>query len=119
MSTSIAEIAVTGVTIAMTGFSGIAAILHFKPILEPMTAMGVPESWLIFPIGIPKTAGAVGLLLGLLGVPLIGPVAAIGIVLYFVCALGFHVRERAYTPQFVLAIVFVGLGIATLTLQLT
>ncbi|MEU4344635.1 hypothetical protein AB0H00_25795 [Nocardia sp. NPDC023852] len=61
---------------SMTGFSGLAAILHFEPILQPMTARGMPESWLIFPIGIRKTA------------------------------------------EFFLAIGFVGLGIATLTLQL-
>jgi hypothetical protein len=46
-------------------------MLHFKPIIPPMLRAGVPESWLTFPIGALKTAGAVGLLLGLFGVPLI------------------------------------------------
>jgi hypothetical protein len=48
--------------IAANTFSGVAAL----------TRAGVPESWLTFPIGTLKTAGAVGLLLGLIGVPLIG-----------------------------------------------
>ncbi len=43
-----------------------------------MVKAGVPESWLTFPIGTLKAAGAVGLLLGLIGVPRIGTAAAIG-----------------------------------------
>jgi hypothetical protein len=48
------------VTIAANAFSGIAAILHFKPILPGMARAGVPETWLAFPIGTLKTAGAAG-----------------------------------------------------------
>jgi hypothetical protein len=118
MSMSTAEVVVTGVTGVLTLFSGVAAMLHFKPILEPMEAMGIPKSWLVFPIGIPKTAGGLGLLIGMLGVAVIGPAAAIGIIVYFLCAVGFHVQKSAYTPQFYLAGVYVGLGVATLALQL-
>ena len=56
-----AYVIVTIVTIAANAFSGIAAILHFKPILPGMARAGVPESWLTFPIGTLKTAGAAGL----------------------------------------------------------
>ena len=56
---------VTIVAIAANTFSGVAAIVHFKPILPGMARAGVPESWLTFPIGTLKTAGAAGLLLGL------------------------------------------------------
>src|ERR687887_1033333 len=96
-----AYVAVTLVAIAANAFSGIAAILHFKPILPGMVRAGVPVSWLTFPIGTLKTAGAVGLLLGLIGVPLIGIAAAIGLILFFVCALYTHVRASDYSPQFV------------------
>jgi hypothetical protein len=94
---------VTILTIAANVFSGIAAILHFKPILPGMARAGVPESWLTFPIGTLKTAGAAGLLLGLIGVPLIGTAAAIGLILFFVCAIYTHVRAGDYSPQFGLA----------------
>src|ERR1700726_4464240 len=96
----VAYVIVTIVAIAANAFSGIAAILHFKPILPGMVKAGVPESWLTFPIGTLKTAGALGLLLGLIGVPLIGTAAAIGLSLFFVCALYTHVRASDYSAQF-------------------
>jgi hypothetical protein len=96
----------------------VAAILHLKAILPGMARAGVPESWLTFPIGILKVAGALGLLLGLAGVPLIGTAAAIGLVLYFVCAIYTHVRASDYSPQFGLANGFVLLATAVLVLEL-
>ena len=53
-----AYVIVTIVAIAANTFSGVAAIVHFKPILPGMARAGVPESWLTFPIGTLKTAGA-------------------------------------------------------------
>jgi hypothetical protein len=41
-----AYVIVTIVAIAANAFSGIAAILHVKPILPGMARAGVPESWL-------------------------------------------------------------------------
>ena len=111
-----AYVAVTLVTIAATALSGVGAILHLKPILPGMARAGVPESWLTFPIGTLKVAGALGLLLGLAGVPLIGTAAAIGLVLYFVCAIYTHVRAGDYSPQFGLANGFVLLATAVLVL---
>jgi hypothetical protein len=109
---------VASVAVVACGFSGIAAILHFKTILPGMVKAGVPESWLVFPIGTLKTAGAAGLLLGLLGVPLIGTAAAIGLVLFFVCALYTHIRAHDYSPQFGLANGFLLLNVTTLVLGL-
>ena len=105
--------------IAANGFSGVAALLHMKAILPGMVKAGVPESWLTFPIGTLKMAGAVGLLIGLLGVPLIGSAAAIGLILFFVCAIYTHIRARDFTPQFGLANGFLLLNIATLVLGLS
>jgi DoxX-like protein len=113
-----AYVIVTLLAVAANGFSGIAAIAHFKPILPGMARAGVPESWLTFPIGTLKTAGAVGLLLGLIGVPLIGAAAAIGLVLYFVCAVYTHLRAGDYSQQFGLAIGFLLLAVGALTLVL-
>jgi len=83
-----------------------------------MARTGVPESWLTFPIGTLKTAGAAGLLLGLVAVPQIGLAAAIGLILYFVCAIYTHIRAGDYSAQFGLANGYLALAVAALTLQL-
>jgi hypothetical protein len=103
--------------IAANGFSGIAALLHFKPIMPGMAKAGVPVSWLTFPIGTLKTLGALGLAAGLAFRPL-GISAAIGLVLFFVCAIYTHIRASDYGPQFGLAIGFLGLNVAALALSL-
>jgi DoxX-like family len=113
-----AFVVVTLLAIAADAFSGIAALVHFKPIIPGMLKAGVPESWLTFPIGTLKTAGAIGLLLGLIGVPLIGTAAAIGLVLFFVCAIYTHLLARDYSPQFGLAIGFLLLNMSALVLVL-
>lgn len=114
---STAYIAVTSVAIAADGFSGIAALLHLKPILPGMAKAGVPISWLTFPIGTLKTAGALGLAAGLAFRPL-GVAAAIGLVLFFVCAIYTHIRANDYGPQFYLANGFLALNTAALVLAL-
>ncbi|MBF6334184.1 DoxX family protein [Nocardia transvalensis] len=57
--------------------------------------VGVPPSW-IPPLAVLKSAGAVGLLLGLLGARPIGIAAAAGLVLFFLGALIAHVRARVF-----------------------
>jgi hypothetical protein len=118
----IAYLTVAIVTIAANTFSGFAAMTRAKPIMKTLGPAlknaGIPESWLFFPIGLPKAAGAAGILLGLLGVPLVGTAAAIGLVLYFVCALYTHIRVSDYSTTFALANFFLALAVATLTLDL-
>ncbi len=113
-----AYVVTASLAVAATGFSGVAALVHFKPILPGMAKAGVPVSWLTFPIGALKTAGAVGLLLGLIGLPLVGTAAAIGLVLFFVCAIYTHVRAADYSAQFGLANGFLALTVAALVLGL-
>jgi hypothetical protein len=114
---STAELAVTLVAIAANGFSGIAALLHLAPIMAGMAKAGVPVSWLTFPIGTLKTLGALGLAAGLVFRPL-SVSAAIGLVLFFVCAVYTHIRAGDFGAQFGLAIGFLGLNVATLALAL-
>jgi hypothetical protein len=114
----IAYVVITLLAIVANVFSGVAAILHFKPILPGMASAGVPESWLTFPIGTLKTAGAAGLLVGLIGLPVIGTAAAIGLILFFVCAIYTHVRASDYSVQFGLAIGYLLLVVAALALVL-
>ena len=111
-------VVVTLLAIAATAFSGIAALVHWKQVPPGMAKAGVPESWLTT-LGVLKTAGAIGLLLGLFGVPLIGTAAAIGLILFFVGAIITHMRARDYSQQFGLAIGFLLLAVATLVLSLT
>lgn len=113
-----AALAVTLLAVAANAFSGIAALAHLRPILPGMARAGVPESWLTFPIGTLKTAGAAGLLLGLLGLPLVGTAAATGLVLFFVCAVYTHLLAGDHSPQLGLAVGFLGLAVAALLLGL-
>jgi hypothetical protein len=57
--------------------------------------VGVPSFWLPT-LGMLKVAGAVGLLLGLLGVQYIGVAAAVGLVLFFLGAIGVHLRAHEH-----------------------
>ncbi|WP_216209668.1 DoxX family protein [Amycolatopsis aidingensis] len=112
-----AYLIVTILAIAANAFSGIVALTRFKPILPRMAAVGVPESWLVFPIGTLKTAGALGLLAGLLGMPLVGIAAAIGLVLFWVCAVHTHLLAGDDSPRsFVPGGLFLSLAVGSLTL---
>ncbi len=120
---STAYLVVTLIAIGANAFSGLAAITRFRPIMKvlvpAMETAGVPRSWLVFPIGTLKTAGAVGLTIGLLGVPLIGAAAAIGLILFFVCAAYTHVRVGDYSQTFFGAVTFfLPLAVASLALGL-
>lgn len=116
---STAYVVVALLAIAANATSGILALIHFRLVLPSMAKAGVPESWLTFPIGALKTAGAVGLLLGLVGVPSIGTAAAIGLVLFWVCAAYTHLLARDYSwTLFFGAGFFLPLAVATLVLGL-
>jgi hypothetical protein len=101
---------------AACGLSGIAAILRFAPILPGMAAADVPESWLVFPIGTLKAAGALGVLIGVFALPALGTIAAFGLVMFFTCAIYTHVRARDYSTQFGLACGFFALCLADVLL---
>jgi hypothetical protein len=103
--------------IAINGISGIAALAHFSPIMPGMSAAGVPVSWLRFPIGTLKLVGALGLLCGL-WLPVVGIAAAVGLSLFFVCALYTHVLAKDISAQFGFAIFLLALNVATLALTI-
>jgi DoxX-like family len=118
MTMTTAYVTTTLIAVAANGFSGVAALLHFRPILAGMANADVPESWLTFPIGTLKTLGALGLAAGL-AFPALGISAAIGLVLFFVCAVYTHIRAGDYGPQFGLAIGFLTLNVAVLALTMS
>ena len=74
---------------------GYAAALNFvgaESVQVVADRVHVSRSWMI-PLGTLLAAGAAGLLLGFV-VPVLGFAAAAGLVVYFVCALGAHIRVR-------------------------
>jgi hypothetical protein len=83
------------VTVAVNLWAAVADFLRAGFVLGNAAALDLPPGWLI-PLGLLKAAGAAGLLLGLAGVPLVGTAAAIGLVLFFLGAVGLHVRKRVF-----------------------
>lgn len=114
---STAYVAVTLAAVAANAVIATADLLRARFVLDNSAAVGVPESWLT-PLGLLKAAGSAGLLLGLVGVPLIGQAAAVGLVLFFVGAIITHLRTRNYALVFpgmylVLAVAALALALAT------
>ena len=88
---SVAAVAVVLVTALMNGAVAVGDLLRAPFVLATSEQVRVPETWLPA-LGAAKMAGAVGLVVGLLGVRVIGVAAAAGLVLFFVCAIARHVQ---------------------------
>jgi hypothetical protein len=109
-----AYIGVTILAAVANAFSATLDFIRYDQILTNMAKVGVPEAWITI-LGILKAAGALGVLVGI-WVPLIGTVAAIGLILFFVAAIITHLRAHDYS--FGLAVVFLLLAVAALALRL-
>ena len=99
--------AVTGVLLALVlATSARAKLTHDKRVVDSLTGAGVPLGMFPF-LAACEVAGAVGLLAGLWYAPL-GIAAAIGVVLYFLGAVGAHLRERDFkgVPSALVILVF-------------
>ncbi|MFG1790956.1 DoxX family protein [Nocardia sp. NPDC049149] len=111
-----AYVVVTVLAALWVGFSALSILRRATWVTEPLTEYGVPQSWWTW-LGLAKAAGAVGLLVGL-AVPVIGVLAAIGVVLYFTGAIITIVRARSYAHipfpllYMIPVIVAMGLGAA-------
>ncbi|MFC5826092.1 DoxX family protein [Nonomuraea insulae] len=88
------HIIVTVLAAAWVAFSAYAILTRAAWVVEPLASYGVPSSWWPW-LGAAKAAGAAGLLAGLF-VPVIGILAGIGLVLYFVGAVVTVLRARSY-----------------------
>lgn len=87
------EWAVVVVTIVANLAIAVADLVAAEFVLTNSAAVGVPRSWLPR-LGVLKMLGGVGLFLGLLGVPVVGVAAALGLVCFYVGAVLAHVRAR-------------------------
>jgi hypothetical protein len=97
--------------------NGYAASLNFVGAESVKVVAGkvqVSQRWMI-PFGILLASGAVGLLIGI-AVPVLGTAAAIGLVVYFICALSAHIR--VHDPGIGGAVSFLVLAVAALTTDL-
>jgi hypothetical protein len=97
-----------------------AAVLNFtqdKSVVMVAERLHVPVSWMVR-LGALLGAGSLGLVAGF-AVPALGTAAACGLVLYFLCAAGFHIRARDtrllswvnWAAFFLLAVAALGVGL--------
>jgi hypothetical protein len=105
------------VTILASVFNGIAAVTYLIGHDYPKAQAdmkGVPRSWIPI-LGSLLAAGSSGLLAGF-AVPLLGTLAAAGLVLYFIGAFVAHLRVRSH--KLVGPVVFFATAVAALALNL-
>ena len=95
-------VVVTVLWAAWVGFSAGSVFFRAKWVVQPLADYGVPRAWWPW-LGAAKAAGAAGLLVGLF-VPVIGVMAVIGLVLYFIGAVATVVRPRVYSRSAVLLV---------------
>ncbi|MGY0390394.1 DoxX family protein [Nocardioides sp. WG-D5] len=113
--------AMTATYLTLTFIASIAALGgavlnltgHRIPVTEAQR-LSVPMEWLSFPIGVSYALGFLGLLVGV-AVPAVGIVAAAGFVVFFVLAIGAHLRVGDRS----LGRATVGLALASATLVVT
>lgn len=96
----VAYVTVTLITIVANTAIAVADVRRAEFVLANSAEVGVPLSWLPWLAAL-KAAGAVGLLLGMVGVlldmavvPLLGIAAAVGLILFFTGALVVHLHAR-------------------------
>jgi hypothetical protein len=109
----IAYVVVAVVLALMSIGTANAKIRGLEPAASGLLAAGVPRSWFV-PLALLNLAGAGGLLAGIAWRPL-GIAAATGLLLYFIGALGFHVRAREF-KGLPMAVIFAVLSAVALTL---
>jgi hypothetical protein len=87
-----AYVAVTVVAAIAYACAAVLNFTHNTSIAETAERLRVPMSWQV-PLGFLLAAGSLGLVAGFT-VPVLGTAAACGLVLYFLCAAGAHIRAR-------------------------
>ncbi|TDQ00961.1 DoxX family protein [Labedaea rhizosphaerae] len=94
-------------------FEVVAKLARAQFMLKNAAEVGVHERWIPY-LAVLEGAGVAGLVAGLLGLRGLGLAAAIGLVLFFVGAVGAHVRARVFHniafPAAFLALAVAALG---------
>jgi hypothetical protein len=103
-------IAVTTLAALMNGYAATLNFVAADSVRAVADRLQISQRWMV-PFGILLASGAIGLLLGM-AVPLLGTAAAIGLILYFICAVAAHLR--AHDSQIGGAVFFLLLAVAAL-----
>jgi hypothetical protein len=88
----VATAIVTTLLAALLTYAAVRKLSHREAVVQSYVRVGVPADKLDY-LAYILLAGAAGLLLGLWWAP-IGIAAAVGVVCYFVVAIGFHIRAH-------------------------
>jgi hypothetical protein len=83
-------IVTTSLAAAMNGYAAFLSLSGADSVMDVADRVRVPHAWMV-PLGTLLASGAVVLLAGL-AVPPLGVAAAAGLVVYFICAVGAHLR---------------------------
>ncbi|HVX42958.1 MAG TPA: DoxX family protein [Mycobacteriales bacterium] len=106
---------VTVLAALATGYAATLSLSGAESVKTVAARVRVPTRCMV-PFGLLLASGAVGLLAGL-AVPVLGVAAAAGLIGYFICAVGAHVRVRdrgVGGAAFFLALMVVALLVAVL-----
>jgi hypothetical protein len=110
----IAKVVVTALLALLMGFAGSIKLVGVKQSLEIRDHLGVnPMQWRM--IGALELAGVAGILAGLSWAPI--GIAAVGLALLLLGAIGFHVRASDSASDSAPAVIGLGLAVATAILQ--
>jgi hypothetical protein len=88
----ITYIVITSVAALAYGYAAVLNFVGAESVKVVAQKVHMSSRWMV-PLGILLASGASGLLLGF-AVPMLGVAAAVGLLLYFVCALSAHLRVR-------------------------
>jgi hypothetical protein len=109
----VAAVALSVLVAVLIAFAAIRKLSHRPEVVESYARTGVPESRLNL-LAITLLAGAGGLVLGVFWAPL-GIAAAVAVAVYFLVAIGFHIRaadvENAGTPAVIELLTLAALGL--------
>jgi len=92
MNMHIPYVVVTMLTALALGYAASLNFVGAESVKEVADRVNVSQRWMV-PLGTVLAAGALGLLVGF-AIPALGVAAAIGLVLYFICALSAHIRAH-------------------------
>jgi len=87
-----AYVIVTILAVLATSYAACLNFVGAESVKVVADRVHVSRKWML-PLGTLLASGAVGLLIGF-AVPLLGKAAAIGLVVYFSCAISAHIRAR-------------------------
>jgi DoxX-like family len=112
----VALIVVSGLLAVLITFSAALKLTHRPKVVESYRTAGVPESWLNGLAALLLVAAA-GLVVGIWW-PIAGIAAAVGLVVYFVLAVGFHIRAND-TAHVITPAILSGVAAAVVALHVT